>query len=77
MGKKKQASKTETQAAEKPPIELSDDLLNEVQGGKTWATSHLPLVTGNLPIVEENFDTVIHAHAPVEIVDFTEITKKS
>ncbi len=33
MSKKKQATKTEKQAVEKPPIDLSDEQLDKVQGG--------------------------------------------
>ncbi len=33
MSKKKQATKSEKQAVEKAPIELSDDQLDKAQGG--------------------------------------------
>ncbi len=38
MPKKKQATKSEKQAVEKPPIDLSDEQLDIAQGGITTAT---------------------------------------
>lgn len=52
MSKKKQAGKPETPAVEKPPIDLSDDQLDEARGGLTTPGVQVlsPTPAGEAPV---------------------------